>query len=86
MRADDLEALVWGKAVRTIKDPAVLIADLQHHLETGDGDLGARMADLEREIADLKGQQRSLIELRQKDMVDQDPRDPARSRQGPLRR
>lgn len=49
----------------------MLIADLQHHLETGDGDLGARMADLEREIADLKGQQRRLIELRQKDMVDQ---------------
>ena len=72
IRADDLDALVWGKVVGTIKDPAVLIADLQHHLETGDGDLGVRMADLEREIADLKGQQRRLIELRQKDMVDQE--------------
>ena len=72
MRADDLEALVWGKVVGTIKDPAVLIAHLQHRLETGDGDLGARMADLEREIADLKGRQRRPIELRQTDMVDQE--------------
>ena len=71
MRADDPESLVWGKVVGTIRDPAVLIADLQRHLETGGGGLGVRMADLEREIADLKGQQRRLIELRQKDMVEE---------------
>ena len=72
IRADALESLVWRKVVSTVKDPSVLIADLEHHLETGEGDLGTKMADLRREIADLKGQQRRLIELRQNDLVDQD--------------
>ena len=49
-----------------------MIADLQHHLQTGEGDLGAKMSELRRAIDDLKAQQRRLIELRQIDLVDQD--------------
>ena len=72
IRAEELESLVWSKVVETIKDPAVMIADLVNHLHTGAGDLGVKMDDLSRNIADLKGQQRRLIELRQKDMIDLD--------------
>ncbi len=70
IRADSLESLVWDKVASTIKDPSVLIAELQHHFATGEGDLGGKMADLRREIADLKGQQRRLIEMRQKEGFD----------------
>lgn len=72
IRADKLEDLVWTKLVENIRDPRVLIADLVHHLYTGEGDLGDRMAKLRREIGELKEQRRSLIELRQRDMIDLD--------------
>ena len=72
IRADALESLVWSKVTATIKDPAVLIADLEHHLSTGKGDLGAKMGELRREIDGLKSQQRRLIELRQMAVIDLD--------------
>ena len=72
IRANELETLVWNKVTATINDPALLIGDLEHYLSSGEGDLAERMAMLRREVDDLKGQQRRLIELRQKDIVDQD--------------
>lgn len=71
IRADELEALVWDKVTATVIDPDVLIRDLERYLGSGEGDLAEKSAALRREIDDLKGQQRRLIELRQKDMVDQ---------------
>ncbi len=72
MRADRLEPLVWGLVLDALQKPDVLANEFRHHLETGDGDLGEEMARLRREIADLKGQQRRLLEQRQKDFIDQD--------------
>lgn len=69
---DHLELVVWTAVVDAIRDPAVLVADLLEHLSTGDGGLGAKMDELRREIKDLKSEQRRLIELRQKDLVDLD--------------
>ena len=69
---DRLDEVVWTVVVGAIRDPAVLVADLQEHLSTGDGDLGARMDGLRCAIADLKSQQRRLIELRGKDQIDED--------------
>ncbi len=69
--ADLLEEVVWNALVDTIRDPSVLVADLQDHLTHGDGDLGAKMRELKREISDLRSQQRRLLELWQHDMVDQ---------------
>lgn len=69
---DHLEWVVWTAVVDAIRDPTVLIADLLEHLSTGDGGLGAKMDELRREIRDLKSEQRRLIELRQKDLVDLD--------------
>ena len=69
--ADDLEDVVWRRVCDALKNPGVLVAELQGHFGTGGGDLGQAMLDLKREIFDLKGQQRRLLELRQKDMIDQ---------------
>ena len=70
MRADRLDSLVWGLVVDALQKPEVLAKELHHHLETGDGHLGEEMVRLRREIADLKGQQRRLLEQRQKDFKD----------------
>ena len=72
MRADRLDSLVWGLVVDALQKPEVLAKEFHHHLETGDGHLGEEMVRLRREIADLKGQQRRLLEQRQKDFIDQD--------------
>ena len=68
--ADLLEELVWNALVNTIRDPSLLIADLEDHLSSGSGDLGAKMEGLKRDISDLRSQQRRLLELWQHDMVD----------------
>ena len=70
IRADDLEEVVWGEVCRVLRDPGIVIAELKDHLETGGGDLGQAMKGLEKEVRDLKGQQRRLMELWQKDMID----------------
>ncbi len=70
--AEHLERVIWTTVAESIRDPAVLVADLQEHLSTGDGGLGVKMHELRREIAELKSQQRRLMELRQKDLIDLD--------------
>ena len=72
IQADILEDVVWDEVCELLKNPEVLVAELQSHFETGDGDLGQAMKDLKKDILELKGQQRRLIELRQKDMIDLD--------------
>ncbi len=72
IRADRLERVVWEMVSEAIRHPEILSQEVQRHVQTGDGDLGERMTKLRREIADLKSQQRRLIELRQKDIIDQD--------------
>ena len=67
-----LEEVVWRRVADAIRNPAVLVAELQHLFEDGGGDTGEVIGDLKREIQELKNQQYRLIELRQKDMVDQE--------------
>ena len=70
--ADDFEAVVWRRVSKAIRNPAVLVAELKSHFETGGGDIGQAMSKLKQEVEDLRGQQRRLIDLRQRDMVDQE--------------
>ena len=70
--ADGLEDVVWRRVCDAIQNPAVLVAELKSHFETGGGNIGQAMSDLKKEIQALKAQQGRLIELRQKDMVDQE--------------
>ena len=72
IRAGLLDGVVWEMVSEAIRHPEILSQEVQRHVQTGDGDLGERMTKLRREIADLKSQQRRLIELRQKDIIDQD--------------
>ena len=70
--ADDFEEVVWRRVSNAIRNPAVLVAELKSHFETGGGDIGQAMSKLKQEVQELKGQQRRLIELRQRNMVDQE--------------
>ena len=70
MYADAMEEVVWRRVSDALKNPEILIAELRSHFETGGGNLGQAMADLRGEILDLKTQQRRLMELWQKDMID----------------
>ena len=72
IRADRLEGVVWKMVSEAIRHPEILSQEVQRHAQTGDGDLGERMAKLRREITDLRSQQRRLIELYQKASIDQD--------------
>ena len=72
IRGDRLEAAVWTMVSDAIRHPEVLSREIQRHVRTGDGELGERMTKLQRVIADLKNQQRRLMEQRQKDIIDQD--------------
>ena len=62
-RADDIEALVWAEVVGALKDPQVLISDLQHFLSTGDGNVGEEIARLRREIRNLRRQEANFAAL-----------------------
>ena len=70
--ADELEDVTWRTLSEAIRHPAVLVSELQDHFNTGGGDLGREMASLRREILDLKGQQKRLLDLFQKAYVDED--------------
>ena len=72
IRADRLEKAVWQMVSDAIKRPEILSREVERHTQTGEGDLGERTTKLRHEIADLKSQQRRLIEQRQKDTIDQD--------------
>ena len=72
IRGDGLEVAVWQLVSDAVRHPEILSREVQRHAQTGTGDLGDRMTKLRRDIADLKSQQRRLIEQRQKDIIDQE--------------
>ena len=72
IRGDRLEGAVWEMVSDAIRYPEILSRAVQRHAQTGDGDLGDRMTKLRHEIADLKSQQRRLMEQRQKAVIDQE--------------
>ena len=72
IRADRLEETAWRIVSEAIRHPEIISRQIERHAETGDGDPGKKMTKLRREIADLKNQQRRLLEQRQKDIIDQE--------------
>ena len=70
--ADEFEDVAWRTLAAAVRDPAVLVSELRDHFATGGGDLGQEMASLRREILDLKGQQKRLLDLFQKEFIDED--------------
>ena len=70
--AEEFEDQVLEMVFEALMNPEVLVSELRHHFATGGGNLGEEMKGLRREIQDLKGEQLRLIDLRQKDMIDQD--------------
>ena len=70
--ANEFEDVAWRTLAEAIRHPAVLVAELQEHFATGGGDLGKEIASLRREVLDLRGQQKRLLDLFQKAYIDDD--------------
>ena len=70
--ADEFENLAWRTLTEAIRHPAVMVAELQDLFANGGGDIGEEIASLQREIRELRGQQRRLLELFQKAYIDED--------------
>ena len=70
--ADEYEDVAWRTLTEAIRQPAVLVAELQDHFATGGGDLGKEIATLKREILELRGQQTRLLDLFQKSYIDEE--------------
>ena len=57
IEADLFESLVWSDVVNALKNPMVLVRDLQRHLDSGEGNIGEEIARLDKEIKGLKRQE-----------------------------
>ena len=68
--ASDYEEVVWRRVSEAIKDPGVLVAELQDHFDSGGGDLGDQMKALQRDIQKLKNRESKLIGLYGDDRID----------------
>ena len=58
MYANELEEIVWTEVVNALKNPAVLIRDLIHHLNGDGANVGDLMMDLRHEILKLEDKEK----------------------------
>ncbi len=65
--ADELEAAVWGGLVNALKNPVVLMADLEEHFDTGGGDVGPEIRDLKKAVGECEKQESRLREVFSRD-------------------
>ena len=72
IRADHFEKTVWGHLSDTLKDPAVVIAELQDFMKTGEGELGREIAHLRKEILKCKQTESNFLSLANHDAFDPD--------------
>ena len=61
--ADLFESLVWSDVVNALKNPMVLVRDLQRHLDSGEGNIGEEIARLDKEIKELKRQEMNYAKM-----------------------
>ena len=61
--ADLFESLVWSYVVNALKNPMVLVRDLQRHLDSGEGNIGEEIARLDKEIKELKRQEKNYAKM-----------------------
>ena len=52
-----MRQVVWRRVSEAIKDPGVLVAELQDHFDSGGGGLGDQMKALQRDIQKLKNRE-----------------------------
>lgn len=64
--ADEFEEVAGELVSDALRNPVVLVAELDDHFKTGGGDSGRKMASLRREILDLKVQEDRLAEMRRR--------------------
>ena len=54
---------MWGGLVMALRNPDVLVAGLEEHVETGEGELGAEVDRLRREINRCRGEESRYVRL-----------------------
>lgn len=69
---DQMEEVVWNMVEEVIRDPEIMIRDVEQHVAHGDGNLEEEANKLRREIAANENEQRQLIRLSGKEEIDQD--------------
>ncbi len=72
---NDYETVVWRLVCEAIKDPGILVAELQEHFETGGGGLGEQIKALQRDIQQLRGREARLIGLYGDEKLDREALD-----------
>ena len=69
--AIDLGRAVWDHVCAAVRDPSALIADLRKNRETGSGNLGRRIARLEREIQKARNEQAAVVRQHARGVIDE---------------
>ena len=72
MDADTLESAVWGGLVRALKDPAVLLRELDKYLDKGEGDIAEKIKEVQKKIRECRAKETRLVSLFGDGDIDQD--------------
>ena len=72
IRSDYLEDRVWSMVSEAVRNPEILRQEMPEPSETSTESFDSEAKRLEREITGYKKEQRRLLELHQKDYIDQD--------------
>ena len=69
---DPMEVVVWNLVADAIRNPEIMIRDIEQHVAAGDGNLEEEASKLRKEITSNESEQRKLIRLSGKEEIDQD--------------
>ena len=63
MDADTLESAVWDGLVQALKDPAVLLRELDKYLDKGEGDIAEKIKEVQKKIRECRAKETRLVSL-----------------------
>lgn len=72
MDADTLERAVWDGLVQALKDPAVLVRELDKFLDKGEGDIAEKIKDVQKKIRECRAKETRFLSLFGDGEIDQD--------------
>ena len=70
--AEDLEHQVMGGLANALRNPGVVMAEIEQFLNTGQGDLTQLMADLQRKVRDCRSRESRFLTLFGDAVIDED--------------
>ena len=72
IEADEFEETVFVGLADALRNPAVVLAELEEFLETGEGDIGEKISDLNRKIQECRKKEARFLALFGDREIDQD--------------